>query len=106
MGANTCRPPGTDGLPYLHCQYFDTNIPPAGRGNLGMNTFRKDGTANWNVAFGKSFRAQRDIFVAPDDEIGAMLGYASLLRLVHQMTLMTISLYNEPTGAYLPSVLY
>src|ERR1700745_4249684 len=28
------------------------------------------------------------------------------LRLVHQMTLMTIGLYNEPEGAYLPSVLY
>jgi predicted N-acetyltransferase YhbS len=28
------------------------------------------------------------------------------LRLVHQMTLMTIGLYNEPMGAYLPSVLY
>jgi predicted N-acetyltransferase YhbS len=28
------------------------------------------------------------------------------LRLVQQMTLMTIGLYNEPTGAYLPSVLY
>ncbi|HXE17400.1 MAG TPA: GNAT family N-acetyltransferase [Stellaceae bacterium] len=28
------------------------------------------------------------------------------LRLVHQMTLMTIGLYNEPTGPYLPSVLY
>ncbi len=56
LGANTCRPPGTDGLPYLHCQYFDANIPPGGRGNLGMNTFRKDGTANWNVAFGRSFR--------------------------------------------------
>jgi predicted N-acetyltransferase YhbS len=27
-------------------------------------------------------------------------------RLVHQMTLMTIGLYNEPSGAYLPSVLY
>jgi hypothetical protein len=55
LAAKTCRPPGTDGLPYLHCQYFDTNIPPGGRGNLGMNTFRKDGTANWNVAFGRSF---------------------------------------------------
>jgi len=59
LGANTCRPPGTDGLPYLHCQYFDTNIPPGGRGNLGWNTFRKDGTANWNVAFGRSFRLPR-----------------------------------------------
>jgi predicted N-acetyltransferase YhbS len=28
------------------------------------------------------------------------------LRLVHQMTLMTIGLYNEPAGTYLPSVLY
>jgi predicted N-acetyltransferase YhbS len=28
------------------------------------------------------------------------------LRLVHQMTLMTMGLYNEPPGAYLPSVLY
>jgi predicted N-acetyltransferase YhbS len=28
------------------------------------------------------------------------------LRLVHQMTLMTIGLYNEPSGAYLPSILY
>lgn len=27
-------------------------------------------------------------------------------RLVQQMTLMTIGLYNEPRGAYLPSVLY
>ena len=28
------------------------------------------------------------------------------LKLVYQMTLMTTGLYNEPTGAYLPSVLY
>jgi predicted N-acetyltransferase YhbS len=28
------------------------------------------------------------------------------LRLVHQLTLMTIGLYNEPSGVYLPSVLY
>ena len=28
------------------------------------------------------------------------------LKLVFQMTLMTMGLYNEPTGAYLPSVLY
>jgi predicted N-acetyltransferase YhbS len=28
------------------------------------------------------------------------------LELVHQMTLMTIGLYNEPAGAYLPSILY
>jgi hypothetical protein len=28
------------------------------------------------------------------------------LRVVQVMTLMTIGLYNEPSGAYLPSVLY
>jgi hypothetical protein len=28
------------------------------------------------------------------------------LRLVKQQTLMTIGLYNEPTGAWLPSILY
>jgi len=31
---------------------------------------------------------------------------ANGFRLVMQMTLMTIGLYNEPAGAYLPSVLY
>ena len=28
------------------------------------------------------------------------------LRVVHPMTLMTIGLYNEPAGAYMPSILY
>ena len=28
------------------------------------------------------------------------------LRLVQQLTLMTIGLYNEPAGSYLPSILY
>ena len=28
------------------------------------------------------------------------------LRVVQPMTLMTIGLYNEPSGAYLPAVLY
>jgi len=28
------------------------------------------------------------------------------LKVVYQMTLMTIGLYNEPTGAWMPSVLY
>jgi hypothetical protein len=28
------------------------------------------------------------------------------LKLVFQMTLMTTGLYNEPAGAYLPSILY
>jgi hypothetical protein len=28
------------------------------------------------------------------------------LKLVFQMTLMSIGLYNEPAGAYMPSILY
>ena len=31
---------------------------------------------------------------------------ANGLRLVHQMTLMTVGLYNEPRGAYLPSIAF
>ncbi|MCZ6490749.1 MAG: hypothetical protein O7A06_09485, partial [Acidobacteria bacterium] len=36
--------------------FFDTDIPAGGRGNIGYNTFRKDGTNNWNFAVGKLFR--------------------------------------------------
>ena len=28
------------------------------------------------------------------------------LRLVHQLTLMTVGMYNEPVGSYMPSILY
>ena len=38
---------------------FDTHIPPGGRGNIGFNVFRKDGTSNWNVSIGKAFRFRR-----------------------------------------------
>jgi len=31
---------------------------------------------------------------------------ANGLRVVEPMTLMTLGLYNEPAGAYLPSILY
>jgi hypothetical protein len=40
---------------YLDCPYFDTNLPVGGRGSIGMNVFRKDGTHNWNFAFGRTF---------------------------------------------------
>ena len=39
----------------LRPEYFDTNLPVGGRGNLGYRTFRKDGTNNWNLALTKSF---------------------------------------------------
>lgn len=28
------------------------------------------------------------------------------LRLIHQLTLMTVGMYNEPAGSYMPSILY
>ena len=39
----------------LDRSFFNNNIPPGGRGNLGYNTFRKDGTNNWNIAIGRTF---------------------------------------------------
>ena len=54
MGADTCKAPPA--VPYLQCKNFDTNIPAGGRGTLGMNTFRKSGTYNWNVALARGFR--------------------------------------------------
>ena len=36
-------------------EYFDTNLPPGGRGNLGYETFRNDGINNWNLAVEKDF---------------------------------------------------
>jgi hypothetical protein len=89
--AGTCTRPreiGPDGMrqPYMRCTHFDTNIPPGGRGNLGFQTFRSDGIANWNVALEKDvvfreplalrFRAEfinflnHPQFERPDDEIG------------------------------------
>jgi hypothetical protein len=54
LGADTCVREI-----FLRCRYFDTNIPPGGRGNIGFNTFRKDGTSNWNFSIGKAFRFRR-----------------------------------------------
>ena len=39
----------------LRPEYFDTNIPAGGRGNIGYRTFRKDGTNNWNLALARNF---------------------------------------------------
>jgi hypothetical protein len=54
LGADTCVREV-----FIRCRYFDTNIPPSGRGNIGFNTFRKDGTSNWNFSIGKAFRFRR-----------------------------------------------
>ena len=39
----------------LRREYFDSELAPGGRGNLGWNTFRNDGTNNWNLAIEKEF---------------------------------------------------
>ncbi|MBI4465569.1 MAG: hypothetical protein HY647_12770 [Acidobacteria bacterium] len=36
-------------------EYFNTNIAPGGRGNLGFQTFRSDGISNWNLALERAF---------------------------------------------------
>jgi hypothetical protein len=36
-------------------EYFNNDFEPGSRGNIGYNTFRKDGTNNWNLAFGRTF---------------------------------------------------
>ena len=36
-------------------EYFNSLLPPGGRGDLGYNTFRKDGTNNWNFAVARTF---------------------------------------------------
>ncbi|MBI4459659.1 MAG: TonB-dependent receptor [Acidobacteria bacterium] len=49
----------------LRKEFFDTHIPPGGRGNIGYNVFRKDGMSNWNLSVGKvlRFRGAREISV-------------------------------------------
>ncbi len=60
LGAETCTPAGaeaSDGsaTPYIRCAGFDTNLPVGGRGSIGLRTFRKDGTDNWNFAIARNF---------------------------------------------------
>lgn len=43
----------------LRKEYFDTNIPVGGRGNLGFNSFRLDGTTNMNFAVEREFALRR-----------------------------------------------
>ena len=40
----------------LRREFFDTHLPVSGRGNMGYNVVRKDGTNNWNVSLGRTFR--------------------------------------------------
>jgi hypothetical protein len=43
----------------LRREYFDTNIPFGGRGNIGFDTFRLDGTNNWNFAVEREFALRK-----------------------------------------------
>ena len=63
LAADTCaRVPmvGPDGASFriIRCKYFDTNLPVGGRGNIGYNALRSDGTHNWNVAIEREFAVQ------------------------------------------------
>ncbi|MBI2819660.1 MAG: TonB-dependent receptor [Acidobacteria bacterium] len=56
MGADSCEDvPLSETVSYKRCKYFDTNLPVAGRGNIGYRVFRKDSTNNWNLALARSF---------------------------------------------------
>jgi len=55
LAVDTCQRT-TAARPYMVCKYFDTNLPAGGRGDIGYNTFRGDGTNNWNVAIEKDIR--------------------------------------------------
>lgn len=46
------------------------------------------------------------ILVPASNDLLLQWGLANGLRVVQLMSLMTIGLYNEPAGAYLPSILY
>lgn len=43
----------------LRREYFNNDVLPGSSGNIGYNTFRKDGTNNWNFALGRTFRFSR-----------------------------------------------
>ena len=58
LGGSPCvfaTGPKSADTPYYQCANFDTLLPVGGRGSLGANTYRKDGTANFNLAFGRTF---------------------------------------------------
>lgn len=55
LGVDSCKPVPLENPSFFQCEHFDTNLPPGGRGNLGYNTFRNDGTHNWNFALEKQF---------------------------------------------------
>jgi hypothetical protein len=44
-------------------EYFDTNLAPGGRGDLGWQTFRNDGVHNWNIAVEKLFPVRETVAV-------------------------------------------
>lgn len=53
LGKSVSHPDTSQSI--LRREYFDTNITPGGRGNIGFNAFRLDGTNNLNFAMEKDF---------------------------------------------------
>ncbi len=62
LEADSCTRPNVpnqmtgEARPYLWCNALDDNLPVGGRGNIGLNVFRKDGTSNWNFSIARTFR--------------------------------------------------
>jgi hypothetical protein len=54
LGKCVCHPDTTHIV--YNPAFFDVNLTPGGRGNIGYETFRNDGTHNWNMAIAKRIR--------------------------------------------------
>jgi hypothetical protein len=54
LGASIDYPDAAPSL--LPRSSFNTTLPTGGRGNIGYNVLRRDGTSNWNLALGKILR--------------------------------------------------
>ena len=76
---------------------FQMGVPVSGKNMFPSNIA---GLPTWFT-----IRANKHGYAGRKKEVDFLVAHHGL-RLVHQMTLMTMGLYNEPEGAYLPSVLY
>ena len=62
LAVDSCKRPTAE-RPYMLCDYFDTNLPAGGRGDIGYNVFRSDGTDNWNIALEREFPVEESVAI-------------------------------------------
>jgi GNAT superfamily N-acetyltransferase len=74
-------------------------------GCFGHTVARSNGDLMALIAAAAEFQGPGFLLPTRNHEVFAW-SLANGLRLANQSTLMTIGLYNEPAGAYLPSILY